>query len=55
MRNKVSDLLYRPFGLKYITQIISFGNKVRIIYPKELILKFMKCLDDTKELYRDYR
>jgi len=38
-----------------ITQIISFGNKARIIYLKELILKFIKCLDDTKELYRDYR
>lgn len=38
-----------------ITQIISFGNKVRIIYPKELILKFIKCLDDTKELYGDYK
>ncbi len=38
-----------------ITQIISLENKVRIIYPKELILKFIKRLDDTKKLYRDYR
>ncbi|RJS50288.1 YafY family protein [Bacillus sp. PK3_68] len=38
-----------------IAQIMSFGNKVRIIYPKELILKFIKCLDDTKKLYKDYR
>lgn len=36
-----------------ITQIINFRNKVRIIYPKELILKFIKCLDDTIKLYKD--
>ncbi|MPQ25423.1 helix-turn-helix transcriptional regulator [Bacillus paralicheniformis] len=38
---------------KAITQIISFGNKVRIIYPKEVIQKFIKCLDDIKKLYKD--
>ncbi|MEK5501792.1 MULTISPECIES: helix-turn-helix transcriptional regulator [Bacillus] len=40
---------------KAISQIISFGNQVRIIYPKELILKFMKCLDEIKKLYKDYK
>lgn len=39
---------------KAITQIIRFGNKVRIIYPKELILRFIERLDDTKKLYKDY-
>ncbi|MEZ2737209.1 helix-turn-helix transcriptional regulator [Aneurinibacillus aneurinilyticus] len=38
---------------KAMTQIISFGNKVRIIYPKEVIQKFIKCLDDIKKLYKD--
>lgn len=38
---------------KAITQIISFGNKVRIIYPKEVIQKLIKCLDDIKQLYKD--
>lgn len=36
-----------------ITQIISFGNKVRIIYPKEFIPKFIKFVDDIKVLYKD--
>jgi predicted DNA-binding transcriptional regulator YafY len=38
---------------KAITQIISFGNNVRIIYPKEVIQKFIKCIDDIKRLYID--
>ncbi|SFL91367.1 Predicted DNA-binding transcriptional regulator YafY, contains an HTH and WYL domains [Gracilibacillus orientalis] len=36
-----------------ISQIMSFGNKVRIVYPKELIPKFIKCLNDIKKLYKD--
>ncbi|MMZ66427.1 hypothetical protein D1872_289260 [compost metagenome] len=36
---------------KAIAQIIGFGNKVRIIYPEELIQKFIACLDDIKKLY----
>lgn len=38
---------------KAFTQIISFGNKVRIIYPKELIQNFVLNLDDIKILYKD--
>ncbi|WP_277679072.1 helix-turn-helix transcriptional regulator [Gracilibacillus dipsosauri] len=38
---------------KAIIQILRFGNKVRIIYPKELVQKFTKCLDDMKDLYRE--
>ncbi|WP_263707259.1 WYL domain-containing protein [Shouchella tritolerans] len=40
---------------KAIAEIIRFGNKVRILSPKEFILEFMKYLDDTKELYKDYK
>lgn len=36
-----------------ITQIISFGNKVRIVYPKKLIRSFIKHLDDIKNIYED--
>lgn len=36
---------------KAIAQIIGFGNKVRIIYPEEVIQKFIACLDDIKKLY----
>lgn len=58
------EIVYNPDGTIHvkkhyytidqaITQIISFGNKVRIISPEEFILKFMKCLDDIKKLYKD--
>lgn len=33
-----------------ITQIIRFGDQVGMIYLEELILKFMKWLDDTQKL-----
>lgn len=38
-----------------IKQIIGYGNKVRIVYPENLIVKFIKCLDDIKKLYKDLK
>jgi len=38
-----------------ISHIISFRNKVCIIYPKALIPTFINCLDDIKKLYKDGR
>lgn len=37
---------------KVITEIIRFRDKVRIVYPKEVIQQLMKCLDDIRELYK---
>ncbi|ONK21069.1 transcriptional regulator [Bacillus sp. VT-16-64] len=36
-----------------LTQIISYRNKVRILHPKELIHKFINCLDDMKNIYKE--
>lgn len=35
-----------------ISQILSYGNQVRIIYPKELITKLTKHIEQIKQLYK---